>query len=276
MVNINFPGGATATFEAFFDTTNWYAQQTGVGFPDANKDLSGNYPVLITNIGVNGLSGSAKVRLRFGDTDYAEGATVLAGASNGNCSIRIYKNGSNRVYFNRTSSSSTPAVKLYTSSDTLNFTWGGQMAGNWDYALVPTAPTNVQVSVSGISVSVSYTASSSDGDSAITSYVRQYSSSSDNVTFGPWTTFTNGSSLPPGKYYKFRVYSVNAVGNSDAGLSSTIFLSSLLRYTGSAWQAITGTSGSYLKRYDDTPTAGWKDITSIKRYNGSTWDIIDF
>jgi predicted phage tail protein len=90
----------------------------------------------------------------------------------------------------------------------------------------PGAPTSVIETPGDGQVSLSWTAPSSNGGSAITDYVVQYSSNSG----GTWTTFADGTStnttatvtgLSNGTAYDFQVAAVNASGTGAYSVSSS-------------------------------------------------------
>ncbi|QLH07035.1 fibronectin type III domain-containing protein [Nitrosopumilus ureiphilus] len=82
---------------------------------------------------------------------------------------------------------------------------------------VPGTPTNLSATPGNSQVSLSWTAPTDDGGSAILNYVVEYST--DN--FGTFTTLTsttialNISDLINGQQYQFRVYAENSVGRSN-------------------------------------------------------------
>jgi len=97
-------------------------------------------------------------------------------------------------------------------------------------ATTPGAPTSVTVTDPGTDgyAAVSWTAPASNGGSAITDYVIQYSSNSGSS----WTTFSDGTStstsatvtgLTIGTAYVFRVAAVNVVGTGSYSTASDSF-----------------------------------------------------
>ena len=90
---------------------------------------------------------------------------------------------------------------------------------------VPSAPTGVTGTGTGGSATVTWSIPSSDGGSALTDYVIEYSV----VSSGTWTTFADGTStatsttitgLSAGSSYQFRVTAKNIIGSSIASFSS--------------------------------------------------------
>ena len=283
---INFPGGATGTYAANFSTTGYFAQQTNTTFPRAsdgvNRNLDGDYTVRVASIKPHGVSGSYYTRIRYtepsystttttGGSNYAAGAILTSSSDfQADCGVRIYKNGSSTVYFNRLSSSNgNHTARLYESDGTWNYSWSTQMCGYWEWDTVPVAPTNVQAVVSGLNVTVSYTNSASTGGTSISGYTIQKASSTDGgSSWGSWTSFTNGSQLSPG-LYKFRVYATNTAGNSQAAESSSVQVGQIVRFDASTQPVGIST----LKRYDG---ASWTNVTTVKRFDGTSWQTLEF
>ena len=273
MVNINFPGGGGLgnSTASNFTTTGHYAAQGGVGFPNGNLSLEGNYPIRVDDINVNQIGGSVSVRLRFGGTDYAIGDIIYTDGNNGNCSIRIYKTGSSTATFNRTTSTATPKVTEYTSTGAFYYEWGGQMTGNWDYTTVPLPPSSISTTLSGTDVIVTR------GTSAdATGYRIQYQVSTDGATYGSWgnttvasSTTTTFSNLEKGKFYRFRVYAINAAGNGAATTAST---STFVPGFGYRFISTTQTTPiASVKVFigigqPGADASGWKLVSNVKRY----------
>lgn len=111
---------------------------------------------------------------------------------------------------------SNPVLKAYKGSNIL-----------YNPISVPNSPTNVSTALSGKDVVVSFSAPSSNGGSAITNYIVQYSSNSGSS----WTTFNRANStatsnitvntLSYNASYIFRVIAVNNIGDSNPSNSSS-------------------------------------------------------
>lgn len=109
---------------------------------------------------------------------------------------------------------STAVSKVYAGSSTV-----------WTSATAPGVPTSLSGTAGNTQVVLTWTAPGSDGGSAITDYVVQYSSDSGST----WTTFSDGTSsstgatvtgLTNGTAYVFRVAAVNAVGTGSYSTAS--------------------------------------------------------
>jgi len=96
---------------------------------------------------------------------------------------------------------------------------------------VPSAPTSVSGSPGNAQIPISWTAPSSNGGSAITDYVVQFSSNGGTS----WTTFADGTStslsanvtgLTNGTSYVFRVAAVNAAGTGTYSTASSVVVPS--------------------------------------------------
>lgn len=276
---INFPGGATAGTTSFITSAGFFLAQNDVAFPlpasGVRRNLDNNYIVRINSISPANLSGASyAVVLNYGGVDYGAG-TILTFSSLtfGLCQIRVY-NYSGTLNFGR-SSSVGPGVLVYrTSTGALFDSFGTAMSGTWSWNTVPSAPASISTSLSGTSVTVTRTNSSSDGGSTITGYRVQRRESTNGTTWGSWgntvtmsTTSHTYTGLTPARYYQFRVYAINNAGNSLAATSSTVFVAAITRYTGTAFTVLTK-----LRKYDG---ADWQNITQAKRWNGTSWVTID-
>ena len=94
-------------------------------------------------------------------------------------------------------------------------------------ASAPSAPLGVAGSGTGASATVTWSAPSDNGGSAVTDYIVEYRV----ATSGTWTTFTDGVStttsttvtgLSAGSSYEFRVTAKNLIGNSLASFTSPV------------------------------------------------------
>jgi Fibronectin type III domain len=110
-------------------------------------------------------------------------------------------------------------------------------------ATVPTAPGTPSFSlITPTTVRVAWTASSSNGGSAITTYrLRRSINPFDTpyVDSDALNLARNVTGLVPGKVYKFRVYSRNAIGWSASSTSATVTMPGAIwvRY-GKTWHRV--------------------------------------
>ena len=98
-------------------------------------------------------------------------------------------------------------------------------------AELPGVPTIGSATVTGgVSVSVSYTAPTFDGNTSILSYTAvayNYPSGTDTgitgIAYGPNSGSVTVSGLTPGSAYTFKVYATNGIGNSGlSGVSNNV------------------------------------------------------
>jgi surface protein len=125
-------------------------------------------------------------------------------------------------------SSAVTAARATLSTSVASGGKGWTITDGGGIAIVPGAPTGVSGSSDNGQVSLSWTAPSDNGGSAITDYLIQVSSNSGSS----WTTFNDGTStsttatvtgLTNSTAYTFRVAAVNAVGRgSDSAASSSV------------------------------------------------------
>lgn len=177
----------------------------------ATLGISGN-GVNTTSPGVNlsSVSGTtAPPQVTFNNTNVIATST----ASSFTFTYNVYTNSALTTRPNNTLESTTPTddTRLSNVSSQSGVYWGG-----YEYLQVSTAPTNPALSVSGNTFTYTWGAPNATGDTPITGYVIQHSTSS---TFSGATsvniaanTFTYSVNLTGTRY--FRAYAVNAVGNS--------------------------------------------------------------
>jgi uncharacterized repeat protein (TIGR02543 family) len=118
----------------------------------------------------------------------------------------------------------------YTFTSTATNTAGSSASASTSSAAVtpagvPTAPSGVSGTGTGGTINIAWTVPSSDGGSAITDYIVEYSVDGS----GTWATFADGTStttsatvtgLIAGNAYEFRVTAKNIIGNSLPSFSS--------------------------------------------------------
>lgn len=151
------------------------------------------------------------------------------------------------------------------------FTWNGGFQGTFYWSTVPTAPGAISLSRTGRNVTVTTSASGSDGGQGISSYQVQYRTSTDNSSWGAWgNTQTLSSysytysSLTAALYYQFRVFA----NNSNGASASPTFQSVFVPAGGKRWDGSSWVSASTGKRWNGS---GWVDLTVARRWNGSSW-----
>jgi chitodextrinase len=140
----------------------------------------------------------------------------------------------------------------------------------------PTPPGSISVLRNSRNVTVTITASASNGGATIQSYTVQRRSSSDNgVTFGPWEdnqdissfTFTY-QNLAPSLTYQFRAFATNSSGDSGTVNSSNVFIPAGGKRFDAATQQFLPTA---IARRFDSNSSQWIDISTAKRFDGNSW-----
>jgi hypothetical protein len=277
-----FPGGSQPAngdpdgSEAFWYDTNWYAEQSGVEFPNGRVSIDGsNYPIKVININPDDVVGSTSIRLIFDGTSYSAGSIINTDGSNGNCSIRITKTGGTTAGFDRTNDGATPKVTHYRPNGAVYATWNGQMMGYWTSQYVPDIVSSISVSASGTSATVTR-GTATDA----TSYSLQRSDSADGSTWGSWgntqsnisTTYTY-TNLTPGRYYRFRAYGVNDVGSGAGRISSTIQIENIP--AAPVITSVTKTARKITLNWSAPPTGTPTSYVIQSKYSsdgGATWE----
>lgn len=132
-----------------------------------------------------------------------------------------------------------------------------------DFVVVPGAPATIALSKTARNVTV--TAGNSSGPN-VTAYKVQYSTDG-GTTWSTAQTMTSQSytytALAPATY-KFRVFAVNADGNSAYTTSTSLLVTAGgKRFDGTAW-----IYAAIAKRWDGS---NWVDLTIAKRWDGSVW-----
>lgn len=224
-----------------FQTRAW-----SIGNPDINSitpDISGNRRILIVDLqagligqangspwvtlGISGNGASVTSgRVSIGNTTQTGNAftpplvtfgitnttvTNVTGAFTLTMSAFV-SSGGGGTNGNLENNTTTDDVRIALSGGATQF-WGGFV-----YRMVPTAPTATNLTVSGNSFTFSWTAPSSNGDTAITDYQVEHSANSSfspatTVTVGAGSTSTTVNGLTGTRF--FRVFARNATGSSQ-------------------------------------------------------------
>lgn len=242
MTNLNFIAGGSADRVSSY-TDNWVQTTSGVALPtNATLAANGKRPVYVNTARCYwaGRGGSRSIKLIIGgkssatktvaaDSEAFSSGNISIGylsANGGTVSVKIDSNGS--FYFGRNSDTGTTV-------DSSGYSWEGGLAGAVDYFTVPTAPSSVSVVQASLenAVNVSWSAPSSNGGSAITSYTLQWAY---NSSFTGATTIVTGSTatshkitgLTYGSTVYVKVAAVNVV--ATAASTTSVFSSSANGY----------------------------------------------
>lgn len=215
MPTVSFGGGGSASSGTFTGPwnvgTSWVGSNVG-GYPTGNLNLSGGRPVAINGITVNGS--------RSGGNNFLSVARV-----GGTAQVRINWNTSFRLNFTRYIGNGGSIIRGPGVGGTANWTNGG-LQGNYVWSTVPTQPSSISLSPSGTSIRVQAGTSSSNGGSGITRYRIQMSVNGGSYGTNRDTRDTTYTNLTPGNNYRFRVFSTNSNGDSQARVSSQVLLAS--------------------------------------------------
>jgi len=276
--SITLPGGATGTNGPVLgvNSSSFYTDQYNVGFPNSaagvRKNLDGNYIVKINSISPDRLTGNPDTAIWYSPAgaNFRAGETITSATDPQTLvQLRIFYNGTQPTWY-RNNDGLGRCTDNNISTGAVVYTYPGSIAGTWSWYTVPSAPPTISTSVNGTSVTVTRSNSASDGGSTITDYRVQRRESSNGTTWGTWTTAVSMattytfSGLTPAKYYQFRIYAVNAAGNSTATTSPTVFIAAITKYNGTQFALL-----SKLKKHTGT---SWTNITTANRYNRSSWE----
>lgn len=251
MGTFTLPGGwGTPTISSNYGVVPRTLTQSGFSVPNGRTMLNGSKKVMllawrafisgysgtntiscaINGVGaVNSTVGAAGSATDTGDKPFSN---VLVSPGAASCVFAF----SDRIHFGRqTYGPSVVAGSGYSS-------WGA-MVGLMTYAEAPTAPGTPSVSVAADEVTVTWTAPSSNGGSAITGYRLQIASDPGFTSLvavaDPATTPEGPISLAPGTYYA-RVGAKNAVTTAD-GTWSVWSATRTFSIQSGAWVKIGGT-----------------------------------
>lgn len=188
-------------------TAQWTIAAPGVpGTPTAAPG-NGSATITISAPSTGGTPSSYTVTASPG------GATCTVTAPGTSCTVSPLTNGTAYTFTSTATNSAGTSTSASSASSSVT------PAG------VPTSPTGVTGTGTGGSANISWTAPSSDGGSAITDYVIEYSVDGS----GTWTTFADGTTtatsatvtgLVAGNAYEFRVSAKNLIGSSLPSFAS--------------------------------------------------------
>lgn len=233
MTTLAFVGGASPAVSSSF-TDRWVQTATGVNLPTAARQAdNGNRPVYVSTAQffVAGRGASRLLRFEIGGAPYAvtigsAGSAQATGhmpingifPNGGTQVVRIEASPTGSYYFGRAAGSSG-SVDYYGTTF-------GSLAGEVEYYEVPNSPTSISVVQANLenAVNVSWTASSNNGGSAITSYNVKWSynsnmSGSTIISTGSTATTFKITNLAYGSTVYVQVAAVNIVA-TNAGTSS--------------------------------------------------------
>jgi hypothetical protein len=188
----------------------------------------------------------------------------LTSSSNHTLTVNIYDN---------SAATSRPDNTYGTADDTrmgLNSAVSGDYFGGYSYYEVPTAPTSVAVSsVTDTTATISWTAPTDNGGTAVTGYYIEYSLNNFSTTLNTTSATTSKTitGLTSNTAYKFRVYAQNAVttgaGVNGSAVSNTATGTTALTVTAPSASVITPTVNS-----DTSISLAW--TASTDNGNGGT------
>lgn len=234
-------GGSSGSYTPYSDYDGVVITDS-ISWPVGNINLAGSRVV-----GVEGLS--------------IAGGYGIAGWNVGNAYVQIIA-GTARIGFQR-----NPAAGG-TITPSSGSGWAGGMCGYFVWATVALPPGSINAVRSGSSIAVTIAASASDGGNAITGYRVQYTTD-NGATWSAPVAITPGvplnfPGLPTVKTYKFRAYTLNGYGSSQAVQSAGIFVpASGKKKVGGVWQEL---SIAKVKK------AGvWTDITIARKKVAGAW-----
>ncbi len=221
-----------------------------LGYGDHNFQTAGTKAYILdmvsTSIYTLVWNNGALVLSNFACGTFTDGATyrmkILAS------SFEVYKNDVLQCT-QSTSGTSIDDEKVFLQSSTTASIFDDVLVtGTAAGPTVPGAPTGLGATAGNTQVSLSWTAPSSDGGSAITDYLVEYKLTSEPTS---WSTFADGTStsttatvtsLTNDLGYDFRIKAVNAIGNSDP--SSTASATPVLPTVPGVPTSLSGVSGN--------------------------------
>jgi len=183
MVTVDFSGGQSGNFTAWTEVSPSFVQDLNAVTGPTRQTLEGTYAVRIEAISVAGGSGFSGYTLTYGGSGngvYIDGPNLSVGASynifnSGAYDVRprLEKTANAKATFQRRDFGGT--VREYKETPVKVYDWSpAKMCGYFQYSLPTTQPIDVGVSLLQRNATVTWTAPSDLGDSAITKYIVQY------------------------------------------------------------------------------------------------------
>lgn len=233
MTGLNYVGGGSPAVSISY-TDRWVSTASGVALPTTGTlAANGNRPIYVATAACFWAGRGANRQLALSIGGASSGWVTVGSASSasysgqlgigavfpngGTQSVRIDSNGVGSFYFGRASGSGS--VDSYGTSF-------GALSGSLEYYEVPTAPTIGTVTQAALenAVNVTWSAPSSNGGSAITSYTLQWSYNSDmssptTISTGSTATSYKITGLTYGSIVYVKVAAVNIVATANATTS---------------------------------------------------------
>lgn len=232
-----------------------------IGMPVFRTDRYGNHPFYMGSIHRGYASGPASIWQGIYYAGVETQGGHLFGNSGGVFSFFI-RGSAGTLRFGR----DEPAGRSVLSENEA-YSWGGTLAGSFDWAEVPTPPQNWTVNFDPGTRLFTFgvNAPADNGNSAIYAYGRE-----TNINGGGWGLGTQNWTEPvegvPGNSYAFRIWAYNGVGESQPTESGYI----AVPYSGGrrATGPTTTTPITTSKRFNGS---SFVDLTTRKRYTGTSW-----
>lgn len=251
---------------------NWAVRAFDLGLSGAPAGLWAK--VSISGGGLGSTVTSSAVALADGAGATGTVSTVTFGITDTNVQLTSSSNHTLTVNIYTNSGATTRPDNTYgTADDTrmgLNSGTSGDYFGGYTYYEVPTAPTSLTVaSVTDTTASLTWTAPSDNGGTAVTGYYIEYSSNNFATTLNTTATGTSKTitGLTSNTAYKFRIYAQNAVttgaGVNGSAVSNTATGTTALTVTAPSASVITPTVNS-----DTSISLAW--TASTDNGNGGT------
>lgn len=271
MPDVNF--GGTNFLSSYTDE---YVYSNGIGLPTGRAMANGSKACLITALRgyVAGRGATRTIGMRLGSAVCSNFSVGAAGAASStgfrSCSNWLVAGGS--AQFRYDLSGSTYFGRSSSGSATTSYSTGfGTLGGSYRYVQGPTAPLSVVVEPMDdpTQLDVAWLPPSDDGDTSITGYRVEWSTSSNFSGASSTTTsntFITLTGLTPGTRYYVRVSALNAV--TSAASTWGVYSSSANALTRSGGQI--RVDGDWVPRRRQIRDGGaWKPVTRRVRVGGA-------